>query len=553
MNYSQTKFVCLVILDGWGLASSGPGNAVTLANTPNINKFWASFPHTQLLAAGEAVGLPRGEAGNTETGHLNIGAGRIVYQDLQRITTAIADGSFFQNKVFSDAVNHVKSNKSNLHLLGLIGASGIHSNLEHLYALIQLAAKQGLSNNVFLHLFTDGRDSPPTSSIQYVKKIKEVIMRERAGQIASVMGRYWAMDRDRRWDRTERAYRALTEGQGNPVKNPEEAIESSYKEGKTDEFIEPSLVIDETGKPFGLIKDNDAVIFFNFRIDRPRQLTAAFVAKDFTDNSLLLDFDPYLEKYEKTNLVAKISHYQKVFDRKIFLNNLFFATMTEYSRSLVSAGIKVAFLPEAVEMPLGRIISEANLKQLRIAESEKERFVTYYFNGLRENAFSGEDRLIIPSPNVPTYDQKPEMSAYEITDNLISKTSDNLNYSFVLVNFANPDMVAHTGSIGPAVKACSVLDECLGKIANSVMAMGGTLIISADHGNVEEMINNQTGQIDTEHNANPVPFIVISKELLGKSQTLASGILADIAPTILSILGIDKPSSMTGRSLLAGL
>lgn len=553
MNYSQTKFVCLVILDGWGLASSGPGNAVTLANTPNINKFWASFPHTQLLAAGEAVGLPRGEAGNTETGHLNIGAGRIVYQDLQRITTAIADGSFFQNKVFSDAVNHVKSNKSNLHLLGLIGASGIHSNLEHLYALIQLAAKQGLSNNVFLHLFTDGRDSPPTSSIQYVKKIKEVIMRERAGQIASVMGRYWAMDRDRRWDRTERAYRALTEGQGNPVKNPEEAIESSYKEGKTDEFIEPSLVIDETGKPFGLIKDNDAVIFFNFRIDRPRQLTAAFVAKDFTDNSLLLDFDPYLEKYEKTNLVAKISHYQKVFDRKIFLNNLFFATMTEYSRSLVSAGIKVAFLPEAVEMPLGRIISEANLKQLRIAESEKERFVTYYFNGLRENAFSGEDRLIIPSPNVPTYDQKPEMSAYEITDNLISKTSDNLNYSFVLVNFANPDMVAHTGSIGPAVKACSVLDECLGKIANSVMAAGGTLIISADHGNVEEMINNQTGQIDTEHNANPVPFIVISKELLGKSQTLASGILADIAPTILSILGIDKPSSMTGRSLLAGL
>jgi len=553
MNYSQAKFVCLVILDGWGLAAPGPGNAVSRASIPNFNKFWASYPHTQLLAAGEAVGLPRGEAGNSETGHLNIGAGRIVYQDLQKINTAIADGSFFQNTVFLKAVAHVKKNNSNLHLLGLIGASGIHSNLDHLYALIQLCARENLTNHVFLHLFTDGRDSPPTSSIQYLKKIREVLDREKVGQIASIMGRYWAMDRDRRWDRTEIAYRALTEGIGLLVKTPEEAVEKSYKKGKTDEFVEPALVSDNAGKPIGLIKDNDAVVFFNFRIDRPRQLTAAFVAQDFRDESLFLDFDPYLEKYEKTHLLAKISHYQKVFDRKIFLQNLYFVTMTEYSKSLLSTGIKTAFLPEAVEMPLGRVISEANLKQLRIAESEKERFVTYYFNGLRENAFPAEERLIIPSPNVPTYDLKPEMSAYEITQTLTDKLSGAFDYAFTLLNFANPDMVAHTGSIGPAVKACETLDECLGKISNSVMADGGTLIISADHGNVEEMINNQTGQIDTQHNGNPVPFIVISKDLLGKGQTLQSGILADIAPTILGLLGLAKPSSMTGRNLLAGL
>lgn len=553
MNYSRTKYVCLVILDGWGLASPGPGNAVSLANTPNINKFWASFPHSQLLAAGEAVGLPRGEAGNTETGHLNIGAGRIVYQDLQRINTAIADGSFFQDPVFLGAVKHIQAHHSNLHLMGLIGASGIHSNLEHLFALIQFCRQQNLKDNVYLHLFTDGRDSPPTSSGQYIAKIREVIAREEVGQIASVMGRYWAMDRDRRWDRTEKAYLALTEGVGLLAKTPEGAIEKSYKEGKTDEFVAPSLMVNTSGQPLALIKDGDAVILFNFRIDRPRQLTAAFVVQDFSDNSLLLDFDPYLEKYEKTHLVAKAVTYQKVFNRKVFLQNLYFATMTEYSRSLVEAGIKVAFSPEAVEMPLGRVIAEANLKQLRLAESEKERFVTYYFNGLRENAFPAEERLIIPSPNVPTYDLKPEMSALEITQTLINKLSTQPNYAFILVNFANPDMVAHSGSIGPAVKACEVLDECLGKIANSVMAGGGSLIITADHGNIEEMINNQSGQIDTEHNGNPVPFITLSKDFLGKGQTLPSGILADIAPTILELLELGKPSSMTGRNLLTGL
>lgn len=553
MAKPQSKFVCLVILDGWGIASPGPGNAISQANTINLNRFWASYPHTQLLAAGEAVGLPRGQAGNTETGHLNIGAGRIVYQDLNRINMAIANGSFFQNKVFLEAAEHVRKNSSNLHLMGLIGASGIHSNLEHLYALVQFCAKQGLANNVYLHLFTDGRDSPQTSSIEYIKTIRENLVQEKAGQIASIMGRYWAMDRDRRWGRTAKAYFALTQGKGLLVKTPEEVIELSYKEGKTDEFIEPSLMTDASGKPITLIKDNDAIIFFNFRIDRPRQLTAAFVVPDFNDQSLALDFDPYLEKYEKTHLVSRISYYQKVFDRGRILKNLYFATMTEYSRSLLEAGTKVAFLPECVEMPLGRVLSESDLKQLRMAESEKERFVTYYFNGLRENIFPGEERIIIPSPNVPTYDLKPEMSAYEITNTLLSKLKEPFDYSFVLINFANPDMVGHTGNIGPAVKACEVLDECLGKIANSVFALGGTLLITGDHGNVEEMINNQTGQIDTEHNANPVPFIAISKDLLGRAQTLQSGILADIAPTILGLLDIPKPSSMTGRDLLTAL
>jgi len=549
---NSKKFVCLVILDGWGLASPSAGNAVSLANTININRFGASFPHTKLQAAGDSVGLPRGEAGNTETGHLNLGAGRIVYQDLERINITIADGTFYKNQVLISAIEHARKNNSNLHIMGLIGAAGVHSNMEHLFALIALAKTQNF-DRVYLHLFTDGRDSPPTSSKIYISKVREVVSREKVGQIASIMGRYWAMDRDRRWDRTGKAYFALTKGEGHLVKTPEEAIAISYSQGKTDEFVEPSLISDPSGKPLALIKDNDAVIFFNFRIDRPRQLTASFIVKDFSNNSLALDFDPYLEKYEKTHIASRISGYQDVFDRGNPPQNLYFATMTEYSRSLVSAGAKVIIPPEIIDMPLGRVVSEANLRQLRIAESEKERFVTYYFNGQNESVYSGEDRIIIPSPEVPTYDQKPEMSAREITQTLLETLRITPEYSFVLVNFANPDMVGHTGSIGPAVKACEVVDECVGKIANFILAYGGTLLITADHGNVEEMINNQTGEIDTEHNANPVPFIVVSKDFLGNSLTLSPGILADVAPTVLKLLGLEVPTSMTGRNLLEPL
>lgn len=550
--FKPAKFVLLAVLDGWGLAQSGPGNAITQANTVNLDRFWASYPRTRLAASGEAVGLPHGEEGSTETGHLNLGAGRIVYQDLARINMSIADGTFFENKSFSAAIEHARKNSSKLHLMGLVGAGGVHSNIEHLYALVQLTRRLQFKN-VFLHLFTDGRDSPSTAARSYTEKIREVIDKEGVGQIASIMGRYWSMDRDGRWDRTAKAYFALTRGQGQLVKTPEEAIEASYEQGKTDEFIEPSLVSSAQGQPLALVQDNDAVVFFNFRIDRPRQLTAAFVTREFTKESVVLEFDPYLEKYEKTHLLERIKPRQKVFDRGEFLKNLYFVTMTQYSKSLEAAGAKVAFPPQIVDIPLGRVISEANLKQLRMAESEKERFVTFYFNGQIESPFDGEERIIVPSPLVPTYDQKPEMAAREITNTLLSKLRNAETYSFILVNFANPDMVGHTGNIGPAVKACEVVDESIGKIANFVLAYGGVLLITADHGNVEEMINLQTGKIDTEHSLNPVPFMALSKDFLGKPQTLPAGILADVAPTILGLLGLKPPAAMTGRNLLAKL
>jgi 2,3-bisphosphoglycerate-independent phosphoglycerate mutase len=545
-----TKFIILAVLDGWGIAPAGPANAVSQANTVNINRFWASCPHTQLEASGEAVGLPRGEAGNTETGHLNLGAGKIVYQNLERINISIADGSFFKNPTLLEAINHAKTNNSNLHIMGLIGAGGVHSNIEHLFAIIQLAKLQNF-NRVFLHLFTDGRDSPPTASATYIAKLREVIAKEGVGQITSVMGRYWAMDRDRRWDRTEKAYFALTQGRGHLAKTPEEAIKLSYNQGQTDEFIQPALMTNPQGQPLCLIKDNDSVIFFNFRIDRPRQLTASFIVQDFTE--IALEFDPYLEKYEKTHLPAKVRDSRKLFSRGEPLKNLYFVSMTEYSKSLVEAGAKVAFPPERVDMPLGRIISENNLRQLRAAESEKERFVTFYFNGQRESPFPGEERLIIPSPAVPTYDQQPEMSARELTNSVLTKLKNTPDYTFVLINFANPDMVGHTGNIGAAVKACEVADECIGKLANFVLAYQGTLLVTADHGNVEEMINSQTGEINTEHSTNPVPFIAISNDYVDKHQTLMTGILADIAPTVLALLSITPPSAMTGRNLLTNL
>lgn len=552
MDPESSKLVLLVVLDGWGLSAPGPGNAVSLANTINMNRFWASYPHTQLLASGESVGLPRGEVGNTETGHLNLGAGRIVYQDLQRINMSIADGVFFQNETLIAAINHAKENNSNLHYMGLIGAGGVHSNIEHLYALIELAKRQNF-NRVFLHLFTDGRDSPPTAAKIYMSQIREVISKVGIGVIASIMGRYWAMDRDLRWDRTAKAYFALTEGRGSLVKTPEEAIDLSYSEGKTDEFIEPSVVTGADGKPVGIIRDNDSVVFFNFRIDRPRQLTRAFVLKDFKNANISSGFDPYQVKYQKTHLPVAPVGVQAPFERGPKIKNLFFVTMTEYEKQIVEDGAKVAFPPENVKIPLGRVISEAGFRQLRASESEKERFVTFYFNGQAEAPFDGEDRLIIPSPKVATYDLKPEMSARELTDAVLTKLRDVGDYKFVLINFANADMVGHTGNIGAAVKACNVLDECLEKLASWILAYGGTMLITADHGNVEEMIDAQTGQIETEHSTNPVPFIVLSKDLLGRGQVLTSGILADVAPTILKILGLEVPGSMTGHNLLDSL
>ncbi|MDO8452613.1 MAG: 2,3-bisphosphoglycerate-independent phosphoglycerate mutase [bacterium] len=543
----KSSLVVLVILDGWGLAPESKGNAITLAKTPNFDKLWASYPRTTLLASQEAVGLPKGEVGNTETGHLNIGAGRIVYQDLARVNQAISSGAFFTNEAFIGAINHAKANNTNLHLMGLVGAGGIHSSLEHLFGLLRLSKEQAF-DRVFLHLFTDGRDSPPASAGDYVAQIEEIIKSENVGKIASVMGRYWAMDRDLRWDRTEKAYCALTEGLGEHVLSAAEAIEKSYTADLTDEFINPHIIVNDS-KPVALIQEKDAVIFFNFRIDRPRQLSEAFVFENFeVEATAKPDFDPYMERYYKSHIATLPK--SDPFKRKPKIKDLYFATMTDYAKS-ISSYAKVAFPPVIIRMPLAGHLSARNLLQLRLSETEKERFVTFYFNGQQELKFPGEQRKIIPSPDVTSYDKKPSMSSRELTETFLDMITDTNreNFSFVLINFASPDMVGHTGKIDASIEACQVVDECLGKIIQRVETVGGVTLVSADHGNVEELLTAE-GKVDTEHSINPVPFIIVGKQFLGKPQTLPQGILADIAPTILKLLEIPKPEDMTGRALI---
>ena len=539
------KPVVIAVLDGWGIAPMGPGNAISMAATPFYNSLWQSYLHTQLIAHGESVGLPKREPGNTETGHLNIGAGRIVYQDLPRIDMSIADGSFFQNPVLLEAVNHAKNNHSNLHLLGLVGGGGVHSDIKHFFSLIKLFREQNLSN-VFIHAFTDGRDSPPTSALNYINELQEVCTREGTGQIASVMGRYYAMDRDFRWDRTSRAYFCLTEGVGKKAASVQLAVNESYDQNETDEFIQPCNIINSQGQPLALIKDSDAVIFVNFRIDRPRQLTKAFILPDFEKTANKAGFDPHAVEYLHKHEVDD-SQLNKMppFSRPRQLQNLYFATMTEYEQALSA---HVSFLPQGVNDPIGKIVSDHGLHQLRVSESEKERFVTYYFNGLQECPFSNENRVIIPSPRVPTYDKKPEMSALETTNRIISEVGKNI-YDFIVINYANADMVAHTGNISATVKACETIDACLKLLVTKILSVDGVILVTSDHGNAEEMINLSTNERDTEHNANPVPLIIIGNDFHSPTQ-LHQGILADIAPTTLSLLNIPLPFTMTGRNLL---
>ncbi len=535
--------VVLLILDGWGIAPAGPGNALSLAHLSTYPKLWVSYPHAEIVASGEAVGLPKGEDGNTETGHLNIGAGRIVYQDLPRINMAIADGTFFHNPAFTGAIEHARVHQSSIHLLGLLGAGGVHSNIEHLYALLQLFQKENFKN-VFLHLFTDGRDSPPSAALTYFSELEREMKISGIGTIGSVIGRYYAMDRDHRWDRTQKAYDALTQGQGLTALSAQEAVNQAYKKGQTDEFIEPT-VITKDGQPVGIVKDNDAVIFFNFRIDRPRQLTKAFVLPNFADATKKEGFDPYAIKYFKKHVVEE-QVIPPPFARTRAIQNLFFVTMTQYEKGLPAIA---AYPPQTVAMPLGKVLANAGRRQLRMAETEKERFVTYYFNGQREDAFFGEDRIIIPSAKVATYDLKPEMSAHELTTTLISRIEAKM-YDFIALNFANADMVGHTGVIPAAITACQTIDRCLETIVTTVLSYDGAVVITADHGNVEEMIDGVTMGVDTEHSTYPVPFIAIAKDFQGKPQQLQRGVLADIAPTILHLMGIPKPSDMTGRNLL---
>lgn len=506
----------LVILDGWGISASGVGNAISLAKKPFFDSVSVGFPHTQLIASGESVGLPKGEAGNSEVGHLNIGAGKIVYQDEPRIDSAIADGSFLHSQVFTTAFQTVNQNKSSLHIMGLVGTGKVHASVEHMYALLW-AAKENNVQNVFLHLFTDGRDSSPTAGLQLVSDIQNKIAAIGVGRIATVMGRYWAMDRDKHWERTEKAYRALVYGEGNRAKDARAAIENSYFKKITDEFIEPTI-IPVDAQTLATVKEGDSVIFFNFRPDRARQLTHTFVLPNFTD-----------------------------FNRGDFLKNLNFVTMTEYEKGLP---VEVAFPHQEITQPLSKVISDHLIKQLHIGESEKYAHVTYFFNGGREDAFPQEDRVHIPSPKVATYDLKPEMSAVEVTDYVVAKLKSSL-YEFYVVNFANADMVGHSGSIAATTRAVETIDQCLKIIADEVLSKNGAMVITADHGKAEQMIDPITASVNTEHTSSPVPFIVIANELKGSSNSqLQSGILADVAPTILALMGITKPGTMVGQDLV---
>ncbi|MDZ7586915.1 MAG: 2,3-bisphosphoglycerate-independent phosphoglycerate mutase [Patescibacteria group bacterium] len=536
--------IVLIILDGWGIAAPGPGNAITQAKLPFFNQLQAAYPSTQLIASGQAVGLPTGEDGNTEVGHINIGAGQIVFQNLPRINTAIADGSFFQNPNLHQAISHVQTNHSTLHLIGLIGSGGVHANNEHLFALIKFAKLNNIQK-LSLHLFTDGRDSPPTTSQIYLAEIQKHLAANQLGVIASIMGRYYAMDRDFRWERTEKAYQCLTQGIGLKAISPQQAVQNSYQQQITDEFIEPTVITDNSGTPLSFIKDNDAVIFFNFRVDRPRQLTKAFVLPDFSSQANQLAFDPLADRYLHSHLLSKAS-INPTFHRQKFLTNLFFLTMTEYQANLPAVSI---IPPLHIEMPLSRILSEANLKQLKISETEKERFVTYYFNGLREQPFEGEDWLIIPSPKIATYDLQPAMSTPQLTADLIDKLKSK-SYQFIAINIACVDMVSHTGNLTASIQACETVDAFLSQVIPAIISLNGTAIITADHGNAEELINLQTGQVDTEHSANPVPCIIAGSQFEGRFNQLNQGILADVAPTILKLLNLPKPSQMTGTSLI---
>lgn len=543
MEIGPVKPVVLCILDGWGIAPPGPGNAISLSNLPNMSRFQAGYPSGQLSASGEAVGLPHGEDGNTEVGHLNIGAGHIVYQDLPRINLAIADGTFFQNPAFLAASEHVRKRNSSLHLVGLIGSGGVHSSLDHIFALLRFCSDQHLTK-VYLHLFTDGRDSPPNEANGLIIQIEEQLKKLNLGEIATISGRYFAMDRDNRWDRTEKAYNVMVKGIGEKAKSASDAIAVSYQKGQADEFILPTNITDKEGNPTGLIKDHDAFIFFNYRIDRPRQLTKAFVLPDFENlKTRQIVYTPYGQEQHVPTAGNEIV--MKTFSRGKLLEDLLFITMTEYEKNLP---ITAAFPPTRVLSPLSQILSTQNKRQLHITETEKERFVTYYFNGLRDDAYPGEDRVIIPSAKVATYDLMPEMSAFGTTKIIEDRLRMN-SYDFIVMNIANADMVGHTGIIPAAIKACEVVDQCLGKIVPLVTSLGGVVIITADHGNVEEMINSQTGEVETEHSSNPVPFIAIGDKIRGPRK-LQKGILADIAPTILYLMGIPKPPEMTGRNLL---
>lgn len=542
----------LLVLDGFGIAPHSQGNAISAARTPNLTYFQENYPYSKLIAAGESVGLPANEAGNSEVGHLIIGVGRILYQSLPKINMSIKDGSFFENKAFHAALSHARNNNSKLHLMGLVGSGSVHSSTDHLMALLEFARRNNF-RNIFLHLFTDGRDAPPTDAVNVIKKISEYINEVKIAQIASITGRYWAMDRDARWERTKKAYDAIVNGIGARAADPISAINAYYQTNITDEFIEPT-VIEFNGQPVGTVDDNDAVIFFNFRIDRPRQLTMAFTIANFEELKVVeFGYTPHgRQKHRKEGEKAE----GPTFERSKKPKNLFFVSMTEYQKNLPVSVI--AYPPDFVTNSMPEILSKMGLRQFHLAESEKERMVTFYMDGLKDKRFEGEDVLIVSSPNVSTYDKKPEMSVYKIVSEF-KKAILKDQYNFMVMNFANPDMVAHTGNIKATISAVEHVDAAVGSIAAMTLKAGGVLYITADHGNAEELLTfplgtfyytTSQGSVNTEHSNSPVPFYVIGNQFKGKRDILLDGNLSDVAPTIMDLMGVQKPPEMTGRSLI---
>ncbi|HRZ86611.1 MAG TPA: 2,3-bisphosphoglycerate-independent phosphoglycerate mutase [bacterium] len=507
------KPLVLIIRDGWGVSGETKGNAALVAKTPVYDALLKKYPHALLAASGEAVGLPDGQMGNSEVGHLNFGAGRIVYQEFTRITKSIRDGDFFANDVLIAACRSAREKNSSLHLAGLLSDGGVHSHMDHLYALLKLAKDQGV-RNVYVHAILDGRDTSPTGGIGYVGDLLGKMKEIGAGRIATVMGRYYIMDRDNRWERVEKAYRAMVDGIGEKAADPAAAVKASYDKDVTDEFVVPVVMTQPDGAPVATVKKDDSFIFFNFRSDRAREITRTFVSRDF-------------DKFARPKEL--FPHY---------------VCITEYDASF---NAPVAFPPQSLKNIFGEVISRAGLKQLRIAETEKYAHVTFFFNGGVETPFPNEDRCLIPSPKVPTYDMQPEMSAKEVTDQVVKRIQSKA-YDVVILNYANPDMVGHTGNMAAVVKAVETVDACVGRVIDAVRAAGGVALVTADHGNEEKMIDLDTGEPFTAHTTNPVDFILVDDAAGGVR--VRDGILADVAPTMLSLLGIPIPAEMTGKDLV---
>lgn len=506
----------LIIMDGFGLNDRKENNAIYEANTPNLDGLWKEYPHVPIQGSGLYVGLPDGQMGNSEVGHLNIGAGRIVYQEYTRISKAIEDGSFFENQELLGAIENVKKNGTKLHLMGLVSDGGVHSHIGHLYALMELAKKHGLEN-VYIHCFMDGRDVPPSSGKSYIEKLEEKIDEINFGKIATVAGRYYAMDRDKRWERTKLAYDAMALGKGVFADGAVEAMEKSYANGETDEFVKPTVIL-EDGAPTATIGANDSIVFFNFRPDRAREITRSFIEPEFSE-----------------------------FDRVKGYFPIYFVSMTQYDETFTN--IHIAYKPQTLDNTFGEYISKLGKRQLRIAETEKYAHVTFFFNGGVEYPNEGEDRTLIPSPKVATYDLKPSMSAFEVTEEVEKRIASG-EYDVIILNFANCDMVGHTGVIPAAIEAVETVDTCVGRVVDAVLKAGGRALITADHGNADQMVDYETGEPHTAHTSNPVPFILVDPDK--KDVKLREGgKLADIAPTMLELMNIEKPEEMTGESLIA--